>query len=65
MLSDLRITAIEPLHADAAWAAYTFVKVETNEISGHLDSLGLCSFSLLWHSFTSESCAWCRRAPRA
>lgn len=26
----LRITSIQPLHADAAWAAYTFVKIETD-----------------------------------
>lgn len=30
MTSDLKITAVEPLHADAAWAAYTFVKIETD-----------------------------------
>ncbi len=26
----LRITSIQPLHADAAWTAYTFVKIETD-----------------------------------
>ncbi len=26
----LRITSIQPLHADAAWAAYTFVRIETD-----------------------------------
>ncbi len=38
MLSDLRTTAVEPLQADAAWAAYTFVKVETDEgITGYAE----------------------------
>ncbi len=30
MGAELKITAVEPIHADAAWAAYTFVKVETD-----------------------------------
>ena len=30
MGSELNITSVEPIHADAAWAAYTFVKVETD-----------------------------------
>lgn len=38
MSSGLRITAVEPIHADAAWAAYTFVKVETDEgITGYAE----------------------------
>ena len=30
MDSELKITSVKPIHADAAWAAYTFVKVETD-----------------------------------
>ncbi len=30
MGSELKITSVKPIHADAAWAAYTFVKVETD-----------------------------------
>lgn len=38
MSTEVRITAIEPIHADAAWAAYTFVKIETDEgITGYAE----------------------------
>lgn len=34
----MKITAVEPLHADAYWAAYTYVKIETDEgITGYAE----------------------------
>lgn len=38
MSSKLNITSVEPMHADAAWAAYTFVRIETDAgITGYAE----------------------------